>query len=109
MLTDIVVDDTGWYPVETFLEGSRFDDLTATNQSWWLEASNDCPRDLEVFNTVVSPTAETGMLSMTVMVRARSGHAVSITNANSICQLRAVDDDCFQAFGHYLRSAGSHL
>ena len=99
--TDIVVDDKAWYPIETFWDGSRFGDLTATNQPWWLEASNDCPRNLEVLNTVVSPVAQTGTLSMTVLVRARSEHAVPITNASSICQLRAVDEECFQAVADF--------
>ena len=104
---DILVDEHGWYPMTTYWDSRHLSDLFGNNQPCWLGSSPDCPADLEVLNSVVSPFLPSGVATMDILVKARPGHVVSITSNASICQLRLVDEDCIQALQDFQIAKGT--
>jgi len=99
---EIVVDDLGWYPITTYWHMSQVSTLLATQQPLWLEASEHCPDELEVLNTMVtSYDPSDDVVEMDVLVTARPGFKVSVCANSSFCSLRPFDDDCRQALADW--------
>merc|ERR1712023_533975 len=97
-------------PITTYWDGSKLReqlDKSTTSDAkdnathYWAETHPNFEDSVEVLNSWVQPTADDGVLQMTVLARATGDSGITIHANDAVCQLRSAGPDEYDAIRGY--------